>query len=515
VRDGEGEQRRYEDLVFDGTLLFAARGDNEQLHFTRNERALLELFMQSPNRLLSRGHILDAITHTGSDISDRNVDFLVNRLRTKLGDSARAPRFIATRYGEGYVWIAKPGESVNAFIVIGPCHGLGHAATEAMARPMLAGLAEALNAATEQRHGTVVKPDWPGATSASSAVSYSLDASLHADEDRLHGAFVLRDGRSSQILKVFRAAFPATHTDEARALAADIKDAIWAHRAMPAMSPLIPTDTPLELRMHDAARLLSRTPESWQTSQDQIEKARAANPDDPALAIMQGLALYAGLVQRVRAPEDWHETETEIESLVLNSLPAIQDNPLLVLGAAKLLHFIGRGHFELAGRLADEAFEKSTAFAAAFATRGQMRMAEGAFAEAHLLYDKAIELSEPGCEFLVYLKVLKCTAALAAGERALADALAAELYAIKPLIRMQIGLFLASPDADLPPDLEAVLASFDGARAQALILFLYNTSARHFHDPAHRANVMRGIVTHVTRRFGAEAVPAELRSAPG
>src|SRR5690606_20849951 len=157
VRRDDGEQRRYGDLVFGETLLFAARGANEQLRFTRHERALLELFMQNPNRLLSRGHILDAITHTGSDISDRNVDFLVNRLRAKLGDSARAPRFIATQYGEGYVWIAKPEESVNAFIVIGPCHGLGHAATEAMARPMLAGLAEALNAATEQRHGTVVK----------------------------------------------------------------------------------------------------------------------------------------------------------------------------------------------------------------------------------------------------------------------------------------------------------------------------------------------------------------------
>lgn len=515
MRREDGEQRRYGDLVFDETLLFAARGDNEQLRFTRHERALLELFMQNPNRLLSRGHILDAITHTGSDISDRNVDFLVNRLRAKLGDSARAPRFIATQYGEGYVWIAKPEESVNAFVVIGPCHGLGHEQTAARTRPMLAALSEALDVATGQKHGIVVKPGWSPGANGSDAVSYSLDASLHADGERLHAAFVLRDGRLGRILQTFRAVFADGDMDAVRALATHVKDAIWTHRALPSSAPVAPTETPLELRMHDATRLLTRTPESWQKSREQIEKARAADPDDPTLAIMHGLALYAGLIQRVCSPEEWQAAETEIESLVFNSLPAIQDNPLLMLAAAKLLFFIERGHFELANRLADEAFEKSTAFAAAFATRAQMRMAEGAFSEAHLLYDKAIELSEPGSEFFVYLKVLKGTAALAANDRALVDALEGELYALNPLIRMHLGLFFASPDTDLPPDLAAVLASFDAPRAQALLPFLYNVSARHFHDVAHRNNVMRGLITHVTRRFGEDIVPAEVRSGLG
>ena len=100
------------------------------------------------------------------------------------------------------------------------------------------------------------------------------------------------------------------------------------------------------------------------------------------------------------------------------------------------------------------------------ATRAQMRMCEGAFGEAHRLYDKAIELSEPGSEFLVYLNVLKCTAALAADDRATVDALAAKLFAINPVIRMQLGLFLASPTAELPADLAAALGSFDAARAQ-------------------------------------------------
>lgn len=509
------QQRRYGDLVFDEALLFAARGESETLRFTRNERALLGLFIQNPNRLLSRGHILDAITHAGSDISDRNVDFLVNRLRTKLGDSARDPRFIATRYGEGYVWIATPDEHVTAFVVIGPCHGMQHAPTAARARPMLVALAEALDRVLERKHDIVVRPGWSADGNARGAVAYSLDASLHADGDRLHGAFVLREGRSGLILKTFRVTFAGAEADEAGALAAGVRDAIWAHRALPPVSALAPAETPLELRMHDAALLLSRTPESWQTSREQIESARAADPDDPTLAIMHALARYAWLVQRVHTPEEWQQTEAEIEALVFNALPGIQDNPLLMLAAAKLLFFIARGHFELANRLADEAFEKSTAFAAAFATRAQMRMAEGAFCEAHLLYDKAIELSEPGSEFFVYLKVLKCTAALAADDRALAGQLTAELFATNPRIRMQIGLFLTPPDAELPPDLKAVLASFDAPRARHLLTFLYNASARHLHDPVHRRNIMRGLLAHATRRFGEDIVPADVRRGIG
>ena len=39
----------------------------------------------------------------GSDRSARSIDYLVNRVRTKLGNDRQAPRFIGTRYGEMYV----------------------------------------------------------------------------------------------------------------------------------------------------------------------------------------------------------------------------------------------------------------------------------------------------------------------------------------------------------------------------------------------------------------------------
>lgn len=503
---------RYGGLVFDKSFLSAKRGD-DALRFTRQERALLDLFTRNGGRLLTRAHILDAISLDDADISDRNVDFLVNRLRNKLGDDARAPRFIATRYGEGYVWIAKPDPELDAFLVIGPCYGLTEPATETLANSLLSELESALHNSMERKHSIVVKADWR-AEKGATRPPYSLDASLHADGGRLHGAFVLRCGATGQILQTFRAAFP--EGDSAAAvddLASRVHDAIWAHHAMPISVNLAPTERPLELRMHDAARLLSRTPSSWEKSSEQTSKALLDKPDDPTHAIMRGLALYADLIQRVHSADAWAEIEAEIEELALGALPAIQDNPLLMLGAAKLLFFIQRGHFELANQLADAAFAQSTAFGAAFATRAQMRMSEGAFEEALGLYDKAIELSEHGSEFHIYLLVLKATTLLAAGERAALDALCADIFTIKPIARMHIGLFVACPDApELPPDLEGLLASLGKQGAALMLLSFYNGSARQFRSPLHRNNVMRGFMTHATRRFGSDIVPAEIHA---
>lgn len=63
------------------------------------------------------------MSEPGSDKNDSNVDYLINRLRQKLSDEARQPRFIATRYGEGYVWIAEApldlDKTANADIMVG------------------------------------------------------------------------------------------------------------------------------------------------------------------------------------------------------------------------------------------------------------------------------------------------------------------------------------------------------------------------------------------------------------
>jgi DNA-binding response OmpR family regulator len=81
-------------------------GRGTEIRLTRAERRLLAALVARPGRLRSRQALLDMVSGPGSDASDRSVDYLVSRLRRKLGDSARRPRYIATHYGEGYIWIA-------------------------------------------------------------------------------------------------------------------------------------------------------------------------------------------------------------------------------------------------------------------------------------------------------------------------------------------------------------------------------------------------------------------------
>lgn len=61
----------------------------------------------------------------------------------------------------------------------------------------------------------------------------------------------------------------------------------------------------------------------------------------------------------------------------------------------------------------------------------------------------------------------------------------------------------------LDPALEAGLGGMTLAVAQGAIRQLYRISARHFVKPQHRDNIMRGLVTHLVRKLGPDAVPAE------
>lgn len=106
---------------------FAETPGGDRVAFTRSERRALAVLAPHPDRLVTRDQILDALAGPGSDKSDRNIDFLINRLRRKLSDDARDPHYIATRYGEGYVWIGGPAgidaDYASAYLIVGPLRG--------------------------------------------------------------------------------------------------------------------------------------------------------------------------------------------------------------------------------------------------------------------------------------------------------------------------------------------------------------------------------------------------------
>ncbi|HTN92944.1 MAG TPA: response regulator transcription factor [Gallionella sp.] len=71
------------------------------------EFRLLAVFIEHPNRILTREFLLDSARGRDMDVFDRSIDILVSRVRQKLNDDSRTPTLIKTVRGEGYLFDAK------------------------------------------------------------------------------------------------------------------------------------------------------------------------------------------------------------------------------------------------------------------------------------------------------------------------------------------------------------------------------------------------------------------------
>lgn len=70
------------------------------------EYRLLRVFLDHPQRVLNRDQLLNLTQGRGAELFDRSIDLLVSRLRQRLRDGAREPRYIKTVRNEGYVFCA-------------------------------------------------------------------------------------------------------------------------------------------------------------------------------------------------------------------------------------------------------------------------------------------------------------------------------------------------------------------------------------------------------------------------
>lgn len=70
------------------------------------EYRLLRVFLDHPQRVLSRDQLLNLTQGREPDVFDRSIDLLVSRLRRRLRDEAHEPRYIKTVRNEGYVFSA-------------------------------------------------------------------------------------------------------------------------------------------------------------------------------------------------------------------------------------------------------------------------------------------------------------------------------------------------------------------------------------------------------------------------
>jgi len=78
----------------------------EQVHLTRTELSLLELFVRNPGKLLTQELLLRSVWGPEYGTESNYLRVYVGQLRKKLGDDAANPRLILTEPGIGYRWIA-------------------------------------------------------------------------------------------------------------------------------------------------------------------------------------------------------------------------------------------------------------------------------------------------------------------------------------------------------------------------------------------------------------------------
>ncbi len=99
-------------LVFEGLMIDPdariVEVDGKPVDLTSMEFELLLILARRHGKKLSRDDILSELRGIDAAILTRSVDIMISRLRGKLGDSVKPPRFIQTIWGRGYSFIGVP-----------------------------------------------------------------------------------------------------------------------------------------------------------------------------------------------------------------------------------------------------------------------------------------------------------------------------------------------------------------------------------------------------------------------
>lgn len=109
LRRGKSEAGRV--LRFEGFEIDRAahtvRLDGALLELSTMEFDILILLATHPGEALDRDRIMNELKGADWMAFDRSIDVAVSRLRQKLGDDPKRPRFLKTVWGKGYAFIAK------------------------------------------------------------------------------------------------------------------------------------------------------------------------------------------------------------------------------------------------------------------------------------------------------------------------------------------------------------------------------------------------------------------------
>jgi len=81
--------------------------DNNPIELTTAEFEILKYLASNSGKILNRDQIMDRLRGIEWDAFNRSVDVLVSRLRQKLKDDPKQPKYIKTVWGSGYLFIGE------------------------------------------------------------------------------------------------------------------------------------------------------------------------------------------------------------------------------------------------------------------------------------------------------------------------------------------------------------------------------------------------------------------------
>jgi DNA-binding response OmpR family regulator len=104
--DSRGPMLKFEGIQIDLDAK-EVRVDDQPVTLTSMEFELLALLARRAGKKVSRDEILNELRGIDAAIMTRAVDIMVSRLRNKLGDTIKPPRFIQTVWGTGYAFVPR------------------------------------------------------------------------------------------------------------------------------------------------------------------------------------------------------------------------------------------------------------------------------------------------------------------------------------------------------------------------------------------------------------------------
>jgi tetratricopeptide (TPR) repeat protein len=505
-------------MIFKSDFTSGKRDDGIVLKFTRLERQALMFFNENAGRILTRNQILDAVSAPGSEKSDRSVDFLMNRIRVKLGDSAQDPRFIETLYGEGYVWLKptlRPAVAYDdAFIVIGPFRSTDNLGAQADRAFEIAHLLKRdLRSDLREDQRIIIAPDILAAQMKNGPV-ISIQLGFFRDHNLLECVVTARHCPNDRLVYVSRfsledtASQPLAINSKTQRIAEEVLTNHWQNLTAGSAA-----DTPLPVAMHNAAQMPNSS-NSWKDNDRRLLALRASVSDDPALKLMWATHLHSKYVYKGSElfridTATCAQDEAEIERLVLESLDFVQARPEYTAMAAKLLYFVDRGYKELALELANMALWSNTALTSSLAIVGQLHGFTDNMDAAECYLTQAVEMSDESSELQVYSLFMLCQAYMAMGDRSKLAATLKRIYKLRPASIVVFEPLFTDP---VSPSLRAKAMMLLMKRDQAMgILRQVNyLSARLYENPKHRENALLTPANLIVSRFGRRSIPDDI-----